>query len=44
MKKLILCVLAISAFAMSNAQDDLKSTVQDVKDILLSRPTTNLKG
>lgn len=44
MKKLLLCALAISAFAISNAQDDLKSTVQDVKDILLSRPTTNLKG
>mgnify|MGYP006129396223 CR=1 FL=1 len=42
MKKLLLSALAVCAFTFSNAQE--KTTVEDVKDILLSRPTTNLKG
>ena len=42
MKKLLLSALALCAFTFSNAQE--KTTVEDVKDILLSRPTTNLKG
>ena len=42
MKKLLLSALAVCAFTFSNAQE--KTTVDDVKDILLSRPTTNLKG
>ena len=42
MKKLLLSALAVCAFIFSNAQE--KTTVDDVKDIILSRPTTNLKG
>ncbi len=42
MKKLVLSALAVFTFTFANAQE--KTTVDDVKDILLSRPTTNLKG
>jgi hypothetical protein len=42
MKKLLLSGLAVCLFSFSNAQE--KTTIDDVKDILLSRPTTNLKG
>jgi outer membrane protein len=41
MKKLLLSALAVCAFTFSNAQED---TVDQVKDFLMSRPTTNLKG
>jgi outer membrane protein len=42
MKKLVLSALALCAFTFANAQE--KTTVDEVKDMLLSRPVTNLKG